>query len=368
MGAQSVSRFTAAGHGDALETLLEVLEQEAEDRRQRRIGRLRTASRLPAGKTWETFEHDRVPLALRQQLGELSDGSFVDRGVNVLAFGLPGTGKTHAQLRPRAEYLQVAYGVSERRACEVLTLPRASHRYRSVADEQAALKMRIRDLAQARVSYGYRRLHVLLQREGWAVNHKRVYRLYSQEGLMLRTKRPKLHVLCQRRTERPVASGIDESWSMDFMSDELFDGRRIRLLTIVDNFTRESLAIKVAASIKGEAVVGVLQRLMEQHRLPRTIRVDNGPEFTSKPLDQWAYLNGVELDFSRPGKPTDNAFIEAFNGRFRQECLNENWFLSLVDAQEKVESWQRHYNGEKPHSAFGNLSPREFAVLAVIGD
>ena len=171
----------------------------------------------------------------------------------------------------------MAYGVSERRACEVLTLPGASHRYRSVADEQAALRMRIRDLAQSRVSYGYRRLHVPLQREGWAVNHKRVYRLYSQEGLMLRNKKPKRHVSCQRREERTVAAGVDERWSMDFMSDELFDGRRIRLLTIVDNFTRESLAVKVAASIRGQEVVEVLQRLMEQHRLPRTIRVDNDP-------------------------------------------------------------------------------------------
>ena len=147
------------------------------------------------------------------------------------------------------------------------------------------------------------------------------------------------------------------------MSDELFDGRQIRLLTIVDNFTRESLAIKVAASIKGEAVVDVLQRL------PRTIRVDNGPEFTSKRLDQWAYLNGVELDFSRPGKPMDNAFIEALNGRFRQECLNENWFLSLEDAaEEKVEIWRRRYNGERPHSALGNLSPQEFAAPAIMAD
>ena len=170
-----------------------------------------------------------------------------------------------------------------------------------------------------------------------------------------------------------MAAGTDESWSMDFMSDEFFDGRRIRLLTIVDNFTRESLAIPtptcpVAAGIKGEAVVEILQRLMEQHRLPRAIRVGNGPEFTSKRLDQWAYLNGVELDFSRPGKPTDNAFIEAFNGRIRQECLNENWFLSLEDAEEKVETWRRHYNGERPHSALGNLSLREFAALAEIAD
>jgi putative transposase len=155
---------------------------------------------------------------------------------------------------------------------------------------------------------------------------------------------------------------------MDFMSDELFDGRRIRLLTIVDNFSRESLANKVAASINGDAVVEVLHRLMQQHRLPKTIRVDNGPEFTSKRLDQWSYLNGVELDFSRPGKPTDNAFIEAFNGRFGKECLNENWFLSLADAEEKVETWRNHYNGERPHNTLGNLSPREFAALAEIAD
>ncbi len=273
-----------------------------------------------------------------------------------------------AQLRPRADYLQVAYRVSERRACGVLALSRGSHRYRSVADEQAVLRMRLKDLAQARVSYGYRRLHVLLQREGWSVNHKRVYRLYCQESLMLRTKRPRRHVSCQRRLERPAATGVDESWSMDFMSDELFDGRRIRLLTIVDTFTRESLAITVAASIGGQDVVEVLHRLMLQHRLPRTIRVDHGPEFTSKRLDQWAYLNGVELDFSRPGKPTDNAFIESFNGRFRQECLNENWFLSLEDAEEKVQSWRTYYNGERPHSALGNLAPREFAALATIAD
>ena len=139
-----------------------------------------------------------------------------------------------AQLRPRAEYLQVAYCISERLAREVLTLDRVSHRYQSVADEQAVLRVRLRDLAQDRVRYGYRRLHGLLQREGWAVNHKRVYKLYRQEGLMLRTKKPRRHVSCQRRVERPVAEGVDGSWSMNFMSDELFDGRRIRLLTIVE--------------------------------------------------------------------------------------------------------------------------------------
>ena len=155
---------------------------------------------------------------------------------------------------------------------------------------------------------------------------------------MLRTVKPKRRVSCQRRMERPVVAWMDKSWSMDFMSDELFDGRRNRLLTTIDNFTGESLAVKVAASVKGEAVVEVLQTLQQQHRLPRTIRRSYGPEFIPKRLDQAVYLNDVELDFSRLGNP----FIEAYNGRCRQEYLNENWLLSLEDAAEKVESWRRH--------------------------
>ena len=228
--------------------------------------------------------------------------------------------------------------------------------------------MRIRDLAQARVSYGYRRLHVLLQREGWQVNHKRVYRLYRLEGLMMRPRRPRRHVSGCRRVEKVTAQRLNESWSMDFMSDELFDGRRIRLLTLVDNYTRESLAIEVAMSIGGQRVMEVLRQVAEERGLPGTIRVDNGPEFTSRILDQWAYLNGVELDFIRPGKPTDNAFIEAFNGRFRQECLNENWFLSLEDAQEKIGTWRKHYNGDRPHGALGNLAPLEFAAAKMAAE
>ena len=222
--------------------------------------------------------------------------------------------------------------------------------------------MRIRDLAAARVSYGYRRIHVLLKREGWQVNHKRVYRLYCLEGLRMRPKRPRRHVSSRRRDFRTQASRPDERWAMDFMSDELFDGRRIRMLTIVDHFTSESLAIEVDGSLGGQRVVEALWG-----RKPKTISIDNGPEFTSKRLDQWAYLNGVELDFSRPGKPTDNAMIEAFNARLRAECLNESWFLSLEDAREKIEGWRRHYNGERPHSALGNLAPEAFALLATAG-
>jgi putative transposase len=225
--------------------------------------------------------------------------------------------------------------------------------------------MRIRDIAQARVSYGCRRIHILLRREGWKVNHKRVYRLYKLEGLVMRPKRPRRHVSASRRMVKATASHPNESWSMDFMSDELYNGQRIKLLTLVDNFTRESLVIEVSDRLGGQRLVEVLMQVVQEKGLPKTIKVDNGPEFTSKILDQWAYLNGVELDFIRPGKPTDNALIEAFNGRFRQECLNESWFLSLEDAKEKVEEWRQHYNLERPHGALGNRPPVEFAEAQV---
>ena len=263
-------------------------------------------------------------------------------------------------MRTQGEVLEACYQVSERRVCEVLNFHRSSCRYRSVVDEQAALRIRLRDLAYARVSHGYRRLHVLLQREDWKVNHKRVYRLYKQEGLMMRPKKPRRHITACRRMERTAATAPNEGWSMDFMSDELYDGQRIRLLTLVDNFTRESLAIEVDNHLGGYRVTEALMRLGKTRSLPKTIRVDNGPEFISRVLDQWAYLNGVELDFSRPGKPTDNAFIEAFNGRLREECLDENWFLSLEDAREKIGAWRKEYNSYRPHGALGNLSPEEF--------
>ncbi len=255
----------------------------------------------------------------------------------------------------------MAYQVSERRVCRALCFPRSSHRYRSVADEQAALRMRLRELAGVRVRYGYRRLHVLLCREGWRVNPKRVYRLYVEEGLSLRTKRPRRHKSSRARLGPVAVTSANECWSMDFMSDALFDGRRIRLLTIVDCHTRESLAVEARFGFKGERVAKVLGRLVARRGVPRSIRCDNGPEFVSRVLDQWAHWNKVELDFSRPGKPTDNAFIEAFNSRFRQECLDATWFLSLADAREKIEAWRRVYNEHRPHSALGNMSPEEFA-------
>jgi len=178
----------------------------------------------------------------------------------------------------------------------------------------------------------------------------------------MRRKRPKRRLVsCKQRAETPQVNAPNERWCMDFMSDQLANGHRIRVLTIVDVFSRESLALHVGQSIKGYDVVAVLDGLLKSRGKPKTIQVDNGSEFTSKAMDQWAYFNNVELDFSRPGKPTDNAFIESFNGKLRAECLNQNWFLSLADARDKIEAWRLDYNSVRPHSSLDNLTPQEFA-------
>jgi putative transposase len=221
--------------------------------------------------------------------------------------------------------------------------------------------MRLRDLAAARVRYGYRRLHVLLRREGWRVNHKRVYRLYRLEGLGLRRKLRRKRV-SPVRVVLPAATQPNERWSMDFMTDQLQDGRRFRVLTLVDNVTRESPAMEVGQSLTGQRVVTLLERVKATHGLPQRIAVDNGPEFISRVVDAWAHRNGVQLEFSRPGTPTDNAYIEAFNGRFRDECLNQHWFASIDEARTTIDAWRQEYNTERPHSALDNLTPAAFAA------
>jgi len=257
------------------------------------------------------------------------------------------------------------YQISERRACEVIRIQRSSHRYQSVSDDQAVLRMRIKELAMIRIRYGYKRIHILLLREGWHVNHKRVYRIYREEGLSIRTKRPKRHVSGARRVHRDKADYLNKSWSMDFMADGLYNGRRFRVLTIVDNFSRESLGILVDQKIRGEHVAGFLDSIVQRRGLPKSIYVDNGPEFVSKALDKWAYEKKVTLDFSRPGKPTDNAYIESFNGTLRDECLNTHWFLSLEDAKLKIEQWRKNYNNFRPHSSIGNVPPEHYALELV---
>lgn len=218
---------------------------------------------------------------------------------------------------------------------------------------------RIKEIAETRVRYGYRRIEVLLRREGWRVNHKRVRRLYGEMGLQLRNKSPKRRVKAKLRQDRTAATAANQVWAMDFVHDQLFDGRKIRILTIVDTFSRYAPAIDVRASFRGIDVVETLERIALETGCPRTIRLDNGPEFISKELDLWAFLHDVTLDFSRPGKPTDNAYIESLNGKFRTECLNANWFQSLDEARRKCEAWRRDYNEQRPHSALGQKVPKE---------
>lgn len=267
---------------------------------------------------------------------------------------------TPSRRREVVTHLRTAYAVSERRACRATGFPRATQRYRSVSDPQDELRLRLRELAAVRVRYGYRRLWLLLRREGYAVNHKRIYRLYRDEGLAIRPKVPRRRRSCRYREARPGTSHANEAWAMDFMSDALFNGQRFRLLTVVDCHTREALAVVPRTSFRAFDVVDVLDRLVRERGAPGSIRCDNGPEFAGRLLDQWAYFKGVELDFSRPGKPTDNAFIESFNASVRRELLNASWFLSLADARERTEAWRKEYNEERPHSSLGDLSPQEF--------
>ena len=231
--------------------------------------------------------------------------------------------------------------------------------YRHRRDPQTELRVRLPYLSAARVRYGYERLHTLLRREGWQINHKRVYRLYHEEGLSLRLKTKKKRI-SQRRVPLSRPAAPHECWSMDFVHDRLADGRPFRLLTLVDNFSRVSPASECDSSFNGQRVVAVLERL-KAFALPQTIKVDNGTEFMSKALDAWAHRH-VKLEFSRPGKPTDNAFIESFNGRLRQECLNQNWFLSLAEARETIENWPKDYNEYRPHGSLDQQTPSKFVA------
>jgi putative transposase len=234
---------------------------------------------------------------------------------------------------------------------------RSTQQYKSKSDDQANLKRRIKEIAETRVRYGYRRIHVLLRREGWAINAKRVYRLYHEMGLQMRNKTPKRRVKAKLRDDRKEAIAVNEAWAMDFVHDQLVTGRKLRVLTVVDTFSRFSPVVDPRFSYKGENVVRTLDQACKIFGCPKSIRADNGPEFVSRDLDLWAYQNDVILDFSRPGKPTDNAFIESFNGKFRAECLNAHWFLSLDDARSKLEDWRRDYNEVRPHSAIGYKAP-----------
>jgi putative transposase len=229
--------------------------------------------------------------------------------------------------------LSYLYGASCRRICHVFAFQRSVYYYQSRKDKQAVLRQKIKDIAYSRVHYGYRRIHIVLQREGWQINHKRVYRLYCEQSLQMRKKKPKRRVQAKPREEALEIKAKNDCWSMDFVADQLFTGEKLRALTVIDIFTRQSPQIGVGFCYKSVDVVNSLDKAIKLYGKPRVIRLDNGPEVIAKALDLWAYSNGVTLDFSRPGKPTDNAYIESFNSRFRQECLNQHWFLSLEDAR-----------------------------------
>ena len=233
---------------------------------------------------------------------------------------------------------------SERRACGVVGMSRTTARYMTLRSGDQELREKLREKAGERRRFGYRRLHVMLRREGFAVNHKRVYRLYREEGLSV-CKRKRKRVSRSERQPLAAPSGPNQLWSLDFVQDTLSWGRKFRMLTIVDAYTRESLAIEVDTSLSGVRVARVLNRVAEERRAaPDAIVLDNGPELTSRALDQWAYERRIRLQFIDPGKPQQNGFIESFNGRLRDECLNEHWFLSLPHAKHIVESWRLDYN------------------------
>jgi putative transposase len=266
---------------------------------------------------------------------------------------------TPAARRAWALWVRDAFGVSTRRACRATGVARSLVTYRSCKAPQAALRQRLRELAAVRVSYGYRRLHTLLRREGWAINAKRVYRLYCEEALQLRCKRPRRRRSAVPRGPRLVPQRPNEVWAMDFMHDTLLDGRLLRVLTLIDSHTRECLALVGSPRFRGADVADVLTQVGVTRGLPTRITVDNGTEFTSRALDAWAYWNQVRLDFSRPGKPGDNCLIEAFNGSVRRECLSQHWFASIREAQQILEAWRVEYNTVRPHRSLANRSPAE---------
>jgi putative transposase len=258
-----------------------------------------------------------------------------------------------------AGYLQQQHQVSQRHACRVIPISRKAVRYVPTRPQQdAPLVARLKTLGEQYPRYGYLMLHSLLRAEGVVVNRKRTYRLYTGLGMQVRTKRRKK--LVRPRIPMAIPSKPNERWSMDFVSDQLSNGRRIRVLNIVDDYSRVCVGQLVDVSISGARVARFLDQLGELRGLPRTLVMDNGPEFTSKALFFWSRKTGVKLHFIQPGKPTQNAFVESFNGKFRDGCLNQHWFRDLDDARYIIEGWRKHYNAERPHSSLGYVPPAVF--------
>lgn len=266
------------------------------------------------------------------------------------------------QRRGVVAYLQSAHHMSQRHACRLIKLSRKAAAYQRVPREDTALKSRLKELGERYPRYGYLVLHALLKSAGLVINRKRTYRIYSELGMQVRTKRRKK--LVRPRIPMAVPTQVNERWSLDFVHDQLTDGRRIRVLNIVDDFSGKCVGQLVDTSISGVCLVRYLDELALSRPRPKTIVMDNGPELTSKAMFFWSQKTGVKLCFIQPGKPTQNAFVESFNARFRDGCLNQHWFTSLTDARQIIGDWQHHYNHERPHSSLDYQATAVFETKA----
>jgi putative transposase len=253
-----------------------------------------------------------------------------------------------------------AHGRSERRACQLVGANRASIRYESHKLEEGLLKGKIASIAHEKRRYGYRRIHVLLKREGININHKKLFRMYKQLGLKVLKRGGRKRALGTRVVAMNLTKKNQE-WSLDFVHDVLESGRRIRMLTVVDDFTRESLKIVVDTSLNGRRVCEELEQVIETRGKPDRIVSDNGTEFTSMAILRWCQEQGIRWDYIQPGKPYQNGYIESFNGKLRDECLNENIFVNLQEAKRLVEAWREEYNKRRPHSSLKGKTPDEAA-------
>lgn len=259
-------------------------------------------------------------------------------------------------------HLKSSFSLSERRSCQLMGVSRTAYRHIPKVSNDNPLRIRLRELATQYPRYGYLMLHTFLQQEGLVVNKKRTYRLYTEEGLQVRTKKRKKLTRPRIPIALPISTNI--RWSMDFVSDQLSNGRRFRVLNIVDDYSREMVGQLIGFSISGHQVARFLSQIGETRGLPDQIICDNGTEFTSKAMFFWQQDNSVKLGFIQPGKPTQNAFVESLNGKFRNECLNQIWFRSIEEAREKIDQWRDHYNNVRPHSSLKYMTPIAFATRA----